>query len=52
MTALDVRGSRLVALWYPKARRRHLVFEVYIGLDGTLQLNLGRLHLGHYRRPW
>lgn len=51
MSAANIRGSRLVAVWYPpKARRWY--FEVYIGAEGTLQLNVGRLHLGHYRRPW
>jgi hypothetical protein len=50
MSAVNIRGSRLVAVWYPPKARRWC-FEVYITADGTVQLNLGRLHLMHYRRP-
>lgn len=51
MSTVNVGGARLVAVWYPR-KKRIPCFEVYIDARGTLQLNLWRLHLGHYRRPW
>lgn len=51
MSAINVRGSRLVAVWYPRKARRWC-FAVYLDGNGTAQLTLWRLHLGHYRRPW
>lgn len=44
----NVRGSLLTAYWYPP--KRYTVAELFIGRDGAVQLNLGRLHLGRYRR--
>ncbi|WP_158548793.1 hypothetical protein [Blastococcus sp. TF02A-26] len=52
MIQVDVRGSRFTADWRSLGRAQPLAIGLWIDRRGTVQLTLGRLYLGHYRRPW